>query len=71
MKRTMLLSAVLGSMVMLAAACGGSSGNAGANANGTAGTTQATTQETRRETTHAAYFPRIHPADFSTKIDNE
>jgi hypothetical protein len=64
MKRITLLSVISGSMVILAAACGGSSsGNAGSNANGTAKTTQKTTQE--------AYAPHIDPAHFTTKIDNK
>src|SRR5215204_4093205 len=64
MKRITLLSVILGSMVILAAACdGSSSGNAGGNANGTAKTTQKTTQE--------AYAPHIDPAKFTTKVDNK
>ena len=59
MKRITLLSAILGSMVILAAGCGGTSGSAG----GSAGTTHKTTQ--------AAYSPHIDPADFTTKIDNK
>ena len=64
MKRITPLGAILGSIVMLAAACGGSaSGNAGGNANGTAKTTQ--------DTTKPAYSPHINPADFTRKIDNK
>src|ERR687884_359596 len=64
MKRITLLSAILGSMVMLAAACSGSSsGNTAGNANGT--------DETTRTTTQKAYSPNIRPADFTTKIDNK
>src|SRR5215207_10746835 len=59
MKRITLLSAILGSMVILAAGCGGTSGSAG----GSAGTTHKTTQ--------TAYSPHIDPADFTTKIDNK
>jgi hypothetical protein len=59
MKRIILLSAILGSMVIFAAGCGGTSGSAG----GSAGTTQKTTQ--------TAYSPHINPADFTTTIDNK
>jgi hypothetical protein len=60
MKRITLLGAILGSMILLAASCGGSSSG---NSNGTAKTTQ--------ETTQTAYSPHIDPADFTTKIDNK
>jgi hypothetical protein len=60
MGRIILLCAVLGSMVILATSCGGSSsGNAGNNSDGTAKSTQTT------------YSPNIDPADFTTKIDNK
>src|ERR687886_852152 len=64
MKRITLLSAILGSMAMLAAACSGSSSrNTAGNANGT--------DETTRTTTQRAYSPNIRPSDFTTKIDNK
>ena len=56
MKRITLLGAILGSIVILAAACGGPSSG---NANGT------------HQTTQTAYSPHIDPADFTTKIDNK
>lgn len=60
MRRIFLLSAIVGSMVVLATACGGSSsGNADNNSDGTAKSKQ------------ASYSPNIDPADFTTKIDNE
>jgi hypothetical protein len=63
MKRIILLGAILGTLVMLAAGCGGSSENANGSAGGSAETTQKTTQ--------TAYSAHINPADFTTKIDNK
>ncbi|HET7273199.1 MAG TPA: hypothetical protein VFI90_19185 [Rubrobacter sp.] len=57
MRRIILLCTILGSMVILATACAGSSGNTGGgSANGPAKT---------------PYSPNIDPADFTTKIDNK
>jgi hypothetical protein len=61
MKRITPLTAIfLGTLVLLAGACGGSSSG---NAGGTAKTTQ--------DTTEPAYSPHINPADFNTRIDNK
>ena len=55
MRRITVLSAIIGSMIILVAGCGGSSGNAG----GTGKPSQ------------TAYAPHIDPAKFTTTIDNE
>src|SRR3569623_1259450 len=65
MKPITLLGTILGSMVMFAASCGGSSsGNSGSHAKGTAPTT-------RKRTMQASYSPSINPPDFTTTIDNK
>jgi hypothetical protein len=55
MRRITVLSAILGSMIVLVAGCGGSSGNASGNG----------------DTPQNDYAPKIDPADFTTTIDNE
>lgn len=55
MRRITMLSAIVGSMIVFAAGCGGSSGNAGGTG----------------ETPQKDYAPRIDPTDFTTTIDNE
>jgi hypothetical protein len=54
-RRIIALSAIVGSVIVLAAGCGGSSGKAGGTG----------------ESTEQAYAPRINPADFTTMIDNK
>jgi hypothetical protein len=59
MIRIILPGAILVSVVILAAACAGTSGNASHDSGGAT------------EETQAAYSPSIDPADFTTKIHNK